>query len=89
MTRNQVISFVLALSACFVLLLAGWEPVTGFFSRWTTAWVVNAIASLSFMPHFDSIKRGVVDLSDIVFYLSIIVFMLTAAHLVLDNRKSA
>ena len=89
MTRNQVISFVLALSGCFLLLLAGWEPVTGFFSRWAPAWVVNAIASLSFMPYFDAIKRGVVDAGDIIYYLSVIVFMLTAAHLVLDSRKSA
>lgn len=89
MTRNQVISFVLALSTCFVLLLAGWEPVTGFFSHWAPSWVVNAVAALSFMPSFDAIKRGVADVGDIVYYLSVIAFMLTATHLVLDSRKSA
>lgn len=89
MTRNQVISFVLALSACFVMLLAGWEPVTGFFARWAPVWVVNTVAAMSFMPSFDGIKRGVVDIGDITYYLSVIAFMLTATHLVLDNRKSA
>lgn len=89
LTRNQVISFVLTLSTCFLLLLAGWEPVTGFFARWAPAWVVNAVAALSFMPYFDAIKRGVVDLGDITFYLSIMVFMLAAAHIALDSRKGA
>lgn len=88
LTRNQVISFVLALTACFVLLLAGWEPVTGFFSRWAPAWVVNGVAALSFMPHYDAIKRGVVDLADVAYYASVIAFMLTAAHITLGERKN-
>ncbi len=88
MTRNQVISFVLALSACLILLLAGWEPVTGFFSRWAPAWFVNAVASLSLMPAFDAMKRGIMDAGDVAYYLSVIIFMLTATHLVLDSRKS-
>ena len=88
LTRNQVISFVLALSACFVLLLAGWGPVTGFFSRWAPAWVVNAVAALSFMPYFDAIKRGVVDLADVAYYASVMAFMLTAAHITLGERKT-
>jgi len=88
LTRNQVISFVLALAACFVLLLAGWEPVTGFFSRWAPAWVVNAVAALSFMPYFDAIKRGVVDLADVAYYASVMAFMLTAAHITLGERKT-
>jgi len=89
MTRNQVISFVLALTFCFVLLLAGWEPITGYFSRWAPSWLVNTVASLSFTPHYEAIKRGVVDLKDVVYYVSVIVFMIVGTHLVLDNRKSA
>jgi len=89
LTRNQVISFVVALSSCLVLLLAGWEPVTGFFSRWAPAWVVQAVASLGFMPHFDAIKRGVVDLADVTYYLGVMVFMLTAAHIALEGRKGS
>ncbi len=89
LTRNQVISFVLALTVCFLLLLAGWEPVTGYFSRWAPAWIVNTVAALSFMPHFDAIKRGVVDLRDVVYYLSVITFMLVTSHLALESRKGA
>jgi ABC-2 type transport system permease protein len=89
MTRSQVIGFVLSLIACLVLLLAGWPPVTGFFVRWAPNWLVDGVAAFSLMPHYESMQRGVVDLADIGYYLSMIVFMLAGTHVVINNRKSA
>lgn len=94
LTRNQVISFVLSVVICFFLLIAGWPPVTDLLVRvvhdrpWLE-WLVHAVASFSVMPHFESIQRGVVDLRDLVYYASVMGFMLFATHLVLDNRKAA
>lgn len=88
MTRNQVISFVLSLSFCFLLLLIGFPPMTGFFVRWAPAWFVNGIAAFSLLPHFESIQRGVVDIRDIAYYASIILFMGAATHVVISNRKA-
>lgn len=90
MTRSQVISFVLALVFCLFLLISGWPPVTNVFARWESLnWLVEAIAAFSFMPHFESMQRGVLDLRDIVYYASVMVFMIAGTHIVLDNRKSA
>jgi len=89
LTRSQVISFVLALLICLLLLLAGWEPITGFFVRWAPNWLVAGVAAASFMPHFESMQRGVIDLGDIGYYASVIVFMTLATCVVVDNRKSA
>jgi len=89
MTRSQVVAFVLSLIFCLILLLAGWEPVIGFFVRWAPNWLVEGVAAFSFMPHFESIQRGVIDVRDIGYYFSVIVFMLFATHVVLDNRKTA
>ncbi|NQU41577.1 MAG: ABC transporter permease [Lentisphaerae bacterium] len=89
MSRSQVIGFVLGLLACLILLLAGWDPITGFFVRWAPGWLVSAVASISFMPHYESMQRGVIDLQDVTYYASIMVLMLFATHIVLDNRKSA
>ncbi len=89
MTRNQVIGFVLALVLCLLLVLAGWEPVTRFFVSWAPAWLLDTVTAIGFMPHFESLQRGVVDLADILYFLSVIAFMIMATHLVLDNRKSA
>jgi len=89
LTRSQVISFVLGLLFCLLLLFAGWDPVTGFFVKWAPNWLVDAVAAFSFMPHFESMQRGVIDLGDLAYYASVIVFMLLATHVVLENRKSA
>lgn len=89
MTRSQVIGFVLALVICLLLLLAGWEPITGYFVKWAPLWLVNAVESVSFMPHYASMQRGVIDLRDIGYYVSVMFLMLSATHVVLDNRKSA
>ena len=89
MTRNQVISFVLAVVVCLFLLLAGWTPVLDILVRWAPAWLVSIVAAFSFMPHFESIQRGVIDLRNLIYFASMIVFMLYAAYLVLENRRSS
>jgi ABC-2 type transport system permease protein len=89
LTRSQVVSFVIALSACLMLNLAGFEPVTNLFSKWAPAAVVDLVAACSFMQHFDALRRGVLDLYDIGYYAGVMVFMLSAAHVVIDNRKAS
>jgi len=89
MTRSQVIGFVLSLLLCLLLLLAGWPPITSLFSRWAPAWLVETVAAFSFIPHFESLQRGVIDVRDVAYYASVIVLMIFATHLVLENRKSA
>ena len=89
MTRNQVISFVLSVVIGFFLLVAGWPPVTGMLAHWTPLWLVDGVASFSFMAHFDSLQRGVLDLRDLAYFASVIVFMLFTSHVVLENRKAA
>ncbi len=89
MTRNQVISFVLSVAIGFFLLIAGWPPVTGMLAHWAPLWLVDGVAAFSFMAHFDSLQRGVLDLRDLAYFVSVIVFMLFTAHVVLENRRAA
>jgi ABC-2 type transport system permease protein len=89
MTKNQVIAFILAAAICFLLVMSGLELVQNVLRNWTPGVVASAIASMSFLNHFDQITRGVVDLSTIVFYLSIIAFALMANVIVLDQKKAA
>jgi len=74
---------------CFFLVLAGWPPVTQILSGWAPLWLVSGISSFSFMSHFNALQRGVLDLRDLVYYLSVIFFMLFATGVTLQNRKSA
>ncbi len=89
MTRNQVISFVVAFVICLFLAIAGWPPVMEIVNKWAPGWLVNGIASLSVMPHFESMQRGVIDIRDLAYYASVMALALFGAHLVLENRKSS
>ena len=82
-TKNQVIAFILAVVASFALLLAGFPLVLDVFSGWAPQALVDAIASLSFLTHFQSISRGVIDLRDLVYFALLIAACLYANTIVL------
>jgi len=88
-TRNQVIGFVLAFVICLFLAIAGWPPVIEIVNKWAPAWLVQGVASLSVMPHFESLQRGVIDARDVLYYASVMALALFASYLVLENRKSS
>lgn len=88
MTRNQVVSFILSVVICLFLILAGWPPVTDMLVRWAPTWLVDGVASFSVMPHFEGFQRGVLDLRDIVFFLSIIGFSLFSTSVILRAHRS-
>lgn len=82
-TKNQVVAFILAVVASFALLLAGFPLVLDVFSGWAPQALVDAIASLSFLTHFQSISRGVIDLRDLVYFALLIAACLYANTIVL------
>ena len=89
LTRNQVVSFIIALVVCLLLILAGWPPVTDMFIKWAPVALVELVAAFSIIPHFDSLQRGVIDSRDIVYYLSVITFSLFATSVVLRSRRAS
>jgi ABC-2 type transport system permease protein len=88
-TKSQVIAFVISVVLCFGFLLAGFPPVLDAFSGWAPQIVVDAISGFSFLSHFEAISKGVVDLRDLTFFLSVIVVALAANVLVIEARKTA
>ena len=87
-TRNQVIAFVLTVSACFVLLFAGFPMVLGVLRTFLPQAIIDAVASVSFLTHFTSITKGVIDLRDLVYYAVMIGGGLIANVIVLDLKKA-
>jgi ABC-2 type transport system permease protein len=88
LTRNQVIAFVLTVASCFVLVMTGMDPVLDAFKGWAPQGLVEAVASISFLTHFDAVTKGVIDLRDLVFFLSMIAFWLFANAVAIDARKA-
>lgn len=88
LTRNQVISFILAAVIGLFLLLAGYPPVTDVLYALAPAWLVEVVAGFSFSAHYEQLQRGVVDVRDLLYFASVIAFMLLATHVTLENRKT-
>ena len=88
LTNKQVIAFILGVVACFIVLLAGFPLVLDAFRGWAPQWLVDAIASLSFLTHFDSIKKGVIDVRDLLYFAMLSAFFLLATSIALDLRKA-
>jgi len=88
LTRNAVVAFILGVAACFGLLLAGLPMVLDAFRGWAPPPVVDAVASLSFLTHFEAIGKGVVDLRDVAFFAVTMVCFLAASVVLLDLHKS-
>jgi ABC-2 type transport system permease protein len=87
-TRNQVVAFILTVVLCFLLLLAGFPMVLDFFRSWAPQGIVDAIAGLSFLTHFASIGKGVLDLRDIIYFVLMIGVWLYASAVVIDLKKA-
>ena len=87
-TKNQVIAFVVTTTICFVLTLTGSPVILDFFSALASADIVQAVGNFGFLPHFQSIQRGVIDFRDIIFFGSIIIIALIANAIIIDWRKA-
>jgi ABC-2 type transport system permease protein len=87
-TRNQVIAFVIGVVLGLLLLMSGFALVLDWFGGWAPATVLDGIRSLSYLTRFEDIARGVLDLRDLVFFLSMIAFWLFVNVVVVEMRKA-
>jgi ABC-2 type transport system permease protein len=88
MTKNQVIAFVVSALICLFLLVAGYQPVLDAVSAWAPLALIDAVASLSFLTHFENIMKGVIELRDLVYFCLLIATSLYATTLVLGIKQA-
>ena len=88
MTRNQVVSFIIAVVLSLFLILCGWPPVTDMLVQWAKPWFVDGVAAFSVMTHFESIQKGVLDSRDILYFLSVIVFCLFNTSIIIRAHRA-
>jgi gliding motility-associated transport system permease protein len=81
-TNNQIVAFLLALFIGVFLLII-FDVLSGNF----TGLIGQLLDYLSLSTHFDSISRGVIDLRDVLYFLSITVFGLVLAETSLTKRN--
>jgi ABC-2 type transport system permease protein len=88
LTRNQVVAFILGVVVCFIFLVAGLQMVLDVFRSWAPQALVDAIASLSFLTHFESIQKGVIDVRDLLYFGMLIALFLLATSVAIELRKA-
>ncbi|MBT8479022.1 MAG: Gldg family protein, partial [Gemmatimonadetes bacterium] len=83
LTRNQITAFIVALASIFILMaitmnvvLIGLPPV-----------LATVATRLGLLTHFSAITRGVLDLRDIVYFVSITVAFLGLAYLMIERGR--
>ena len=88
LTSSQVVAFILTAVVCVLLILAGQSEVLDFFQGAMPRKLVNGVAHLSMLRHYEAIARGVLDVRDLLYFVLTIAAWLTAGVLVLDLKRS-
>jgi len=89
LTKNQVLAFIGAVITGFVFVMAGFDLILSAVRPWAPDVITQAIASMSFIGHFQRITDGVFEGSALVFFFSLITFALWLNVQILDARKAS
>ncbi|MGD9109924.1 MAG: ABC transporter permease [Phycisphaerales bacterium] len=89
LTKNQVVSFILSVAALAVLVYAGMPTTLNYLGDFMPASMVSAVEGMSFLVHFESIQKGLIQLKDISYFVLLIIGWTVACIIVLDERKAA
>ena len=83
LTGNQIVSFILAAFLSF-FFYTGVDSIASIdvWSDWS-----YYISEFGIMAHYSSISRGLLDLVDIVYFVSLIAIMLLLTQLIIGSRK--
>jgi len=89
LSKNQVISFILAVVACAVLVYAGMPTTLNYLSNVLPSSAVSFVESMSLRIHFESIQKGVLEFRDISYFVILIVGWVSACSIILSERKAS
>ena len=87
LTKNQVIAFVISVVVGLGFVLSGYPMVMDVFSGWAPPFFLELISSFSFLTHFNALSRGVIDVRDLVYFLSLIGVCCLPRHSCWNGRK--
>jgi ABC-2 type transport system permease protein len=82
-TENQIIAFILGLTFCGVLALAGSTLIL----YTVPEFLVKPLQFIGLWANFENISRGVIDTRNIIYYLSVVSFCLYLNTSMIESRK--
>jgi ABC-2 type transport system permease protein len=81
LTENQIVSAILTFGVLLLFWILNWASYAAG-GMWK-----DVLNYLSFFQHFDDLTRGILDTTDIIYYLSFAFFGLFLTHSVLQSRR--
>ena len=82
-TPNQITAFIVGVAVMFAFVLLGIDPIVA----GLPVAVSGVMTSLSVLGHFENIARGVIDLRDVVYFVTLAGGFLALAYGALMRRK--
>lgn len=83
LTENQIVAFLVALFLCF-LLYTGFSSLAAIDVWGTWSYIIQ---QLGILHHYNALSRGLIDSRNLLYFLSVIILMLSFTKLVLSSRK--
>ena len=87
-SKNQVVAFVLAVLASLLFTVSGTSLVLDLVSGWAPTMVINLVAGFSFTANFDAISKGVLDLVNLLYFLSVMALFLFINVILVNLMKA-
>ena len=81
LTRNQIIAGGVTFFVCLLLWLLSW------FTAFDTSASAQVVNYLSIVTHFENFSKGILELKDVVFYLSMIFFSLFLTSRAMESLR--
>jgi len=81
-TRNQVVAFIIGMAVCLTLTL-----LIDFMLFFLPSFLVGIFQYLSANYHFQNIAKGVIDLRDILYFVSVSFVVLYGTNLIMQGKK--
>jgi len=89
LSKNQVISFILSVVVCAVLVYAGMPTTLNYLSGLLPGGILAMVEQMSFLTHFESILKGVLEFKDMTYFVILIIGWIWACTIILNEKKAS
>lgn len=89
MCRDQIVAFIIGLVACFAFFMVGTDYIAGLVDGWSGRLGLGTFLQnyVGITKHFSGVERGVIDLRDIIYFVSMTALFLSLNTYSLEGRK--
>jgi ABC-2 type transport system permease protein len=81
LTRNQIVAAILGFGMALLFWIFSW------FDMPTAGTWMKVLSYMGITTHMDDMLKGVLDLKDVIFYLSVVAFGLFLAHASVESQR--